>query len=208
MKEKTLYTYMPTWRGKNSYQNNGTNYIDDIYEILENVDKVLTDEEIFFVNLHPNVNSDMDYDKYEHIKPFPSDIPQYDFINCTDVLITDYSSIFFDFSITKKPIVLFMYDYDDYMEERGTYINAKELPFTKVYDLQTFIQGLKEKSYLKSTYRDNKNYYETFIKHDSLNAARYINEVLFDHNFEHVEMKDYSYNMKKNLGNYMYFKSV
>ena len=205
---KTLYTYMPTWRGKNSYQKNGSDYIDDIEGILTNVDQVLTDNEIFFVNLHPNVNSDVNFDSYKHIQPFPTDIPQYDFINCTDVLITDYSSIFFDFSITKKPIVLFMYDYDEYMEERGMYTDVKELPFTKVYNLQDFIKGLKGKEFLKSTYSDDKEYHEKYIQYDSLDAAKYVNEVMFDQNFEHVKVEDYSHNKKKPWKLYVFQERV
>lgn len=38
---KTLYTYMPTWRGKNSYQGIGADYLDQINEILEAVDEAL-----------------------------------------------------------------------------------------------------------------------------------------------------------------------
>lgn len=205
---KTLYTYMPTWRGKNSYQKNGLNYIDDIYNILKRVDEVLTDEEIFFVNLHPNVNSDVNFDEYNHIQPFPVDIPQYEFINCTDVLITDYSSIFFDFSITKKPIVLFMYDYDEYMEERGMYTDVKELPFTKIYNLKDFIKGLQEKKFLESTYSDDKEYHEKYIQYDSVNAAKYVNEVIFDQNFEHVKVEDYSHNEKKPWKLYVFQERV
>ncbi len=205
---KTLYTYMPTWRGKNSYQSNGSNYIDDIDNILMRVDEILSKDEIFFINLHPNVGSDVNYDKYEHIQPFPKDIPQYDFINCTDVLITDYSSIFFDYSITKKPIVLFMYDYDEYMEERGTYMDARTLPFTKVYELDEFINGLKNKSYLTSSYENDTDYCEKYIKDDSINAAKYINDVVFHDNFDHVRVDDYSHNKEIPWNLYVFQKRI
>ncbi len=195
--DKTLYTYMPTWRGKNSYQGIGADYIDDIQEILVKVDGVLTDDQIFFVNLHPNVGAAVDYSLFKHIRPFPNNIPKYEFINCTDVLITDYSSIFFDFSITRKPIVLFMYDYDEYMEERGTYINAQKLPFAKVYNLNDFVSGLSEGRFLQSTYADNQTYYDEYIKHDSVDAAKYVNEAFFEGNFEHVKITDYSFNKEK-----------
>lgn len=194
--DKTLYTYMPTWRGKNSYQGIGADYLDQITEILEAVDEALTDDQIFFVNLHPNVGNRVDFELFEHIKPFPDNVPKYEFINCTDVLVTDYSSIFFDFSITKKPIVLFMYDYDEYMEERGTYINAKELPFTKVYDQETFINGLKDGSFLTSTYENDQEYYEQYIKYDSVDASKYVNEVVFDSDYTHAKIQDYAFNKK------------
>lgn len=201
---KTLYTYMPTWRGKNSYQGIGADYIDDIHKILTKVDQSLNDDTIFFVNLHPNVSDAVEFELFDHIQPFPLDVPKYDFINCTDVLVTDYSSIFFDFSITKKPIVLFMYDYDEYMEERGTYINAKELPFQKVYELDEFAHGLQNGDYLKSSYEDDSEYYETYIKYDSMDASKYVNEVVFDQNYEHVKIEDYGSNKEKKWKLYVF----
>ena len=44
-------------------------------------------------------------DNYEHIYPFPSGVDKYEFLNSVDALITDYSSVFFDYSITRKPII-------------------------------------------------------------------------------------------------------
>ncbi|MFR1889055.1 CDP-glycerol:glycerophosphate glycerophosphotransferase [Anaerostipes caccae] len=192
--DKILYTYMPTWRGANSYKGIGHDYIDTINDILNRVDQVLSDDEIFFVNLHPNVKSEVDYRLFQHIRPFPENIPKYEFINCTDVLITDYSSIFFDFSITRKPIVLFMYDYEAYMEERGTYLNAKELPFYKVYDLEKFITGIRNKEFLKSTYKGDRSYYETYINYDEKNAAGTLNDGIFEGNWANVKIEDYSFN--------------
>ncbi|MBQ7435809.1 MAG: CDP-glycerol glycerophosphotransferase family protein [Oscillospiraceae bacterium] len=46
-----------------------------------------------------------------------------------DALISDYSSIYFDFSVTHKPMYCYAYDYDRYMSNRGMYLNLKdELP--------------------------------------------------------------------------------
>jgi CDP-glycerol glycerophosphotransferase len=45
----------------------------------------------------------------------------------TDVLITDYSSVFFDFMSTKKPVIFYTYDYQDYLSKcRGMYYDFKQ----------------------------------------------------------------------------------
>jgi CDP-glycerol glycerophosphotransferase (TagB/SpsB family) len=44
----------------------------------------------------------------------------------SDLLITDYSSIMFDYANLGRPIVLFLHDYDDYMSGRGTYFDIRE----------------------------------------------------------------------------------
>lgn len=48
----------------------------------------------------------------------------------SDLLITDYSSVFFDFACLKRPVVLYMYDLQEYQTAiRDFYIDLKELPF-------------------------------------------------------------------------------
>ena len=40
-------------------------------------------------------------------------------LSIADILITDYSSIAFDYAILEKPIISFAYDYEEYLETRG-----------------------------------------------------------------------------------------
>ena len=59
----------------------------------------------------------------------PRDIDTYDLLAIVDVLVTDYSSIFFDFLATGRPVLHFVYDWKDYKETRGgLYLKKKELP--------------------------------------------------------------------------------
>ena len=47
----------------------------------------------------------------------------------SDILITDYSSVFFDFANTRRKIILFVYDKEQYIEERGMYLDIDTFPF-------------------------------------------------------------------------------
>ncbi|MFZ1468675.1 MAG: CDP-glycerol glycerophosphotransferase family protein [Paracoccaceae bacterium] len=49
-------------------------------------------------------------------------------LSVVDVLVTDYSSIFYDFLITKRPVVHFVPDWDYYVETRGVYFGKDQLP--------------------------------------------------------------------------------
>ena len=49
-----------------------------------------------------------------------------DLMIAADILITDYSSIAFDYSILCRPIFCYAYDYDSYLAERGTYFAIDE----------------------------------------------------------------------------------
>ena len=54
-----------------------------------------------------------------HLVPDYVDIN--DLLNITDVLITDYSSVFFDFIHTGNPILFYVWDESDYKSEKGPY---------------------------------------------------------------------------------------
>lgn len=50
-----------------------------------------------------------------------------DLIKVSDILISDYSSIFFDYAIIERPILCYGYDYDSYSVERGLYTDLEKL---------------------------------------------------------------------------------
>ncbi|MDJ0356572.1 CDP-glycerol glycerophosphotransferase family protein [Paenarthrobacter sp. PH39-S1] len=58
----------------------------------------------------------------------PEDLDTNDLLSIVDVLITDYSSIFFDFMATGKPIVYFAYDLAEYSADRGLYFDLETMP--------------------------------------------------------------------------------
>ena len=61
---------------------------------------------------------------------FVRDVSDYPTLNdlmlASDMLISDYSSIIFDYAILKRPIVVYTYDYDTYNKKRGIYIDVRE----------------------------------------------------------------------------------
>ena len=66
------------------------------------IDGKLKESDIFYVKLHPYVKQGIDCSVYRHIREFPSNYETYDFLTAADVLVTDYSSIMFDFGVTKE----------------------------------------------------------------------------------------------------------
>lgn len=49
-------------------------------------------------------------------------------MSITDVLISDYSSIFYDFLATGKPVVFYIPDLEEYKNYRGLYLASEQLP--------------------------------------------------------------------------------
>lgn len=64
----------------------------------------------------------------------PKDIDTNELLAAVDVLVTDYSSILFDFLPQKRPIVLYMHDIEEYRAERGLYLDPAEVPGLACYD--------------------------------------------------------------------------
>ena len=131
LSEKQVIAYMPTWRGDLG-NSNPKEHKDNILNHLIEIDKKLNQNQILFVNLHPIMKDFINYSIFKNIKPFPSQYETYEFLNATDILITDYSSVFFDYANTGNKIILFNYDEEEYLKDRGMYLNLEELPFPKV----------------------------------------------------------------------------
>ena len=198
LENKTVYGYMPTWRGTSNHDISTEVYGKTVAEIFRKLDKKLTDDQVLFVNFHPILKNAVSLDDYKHIKPFPPGVDNYSFLNCCDALITDYSSVFFDYSLTKKPIILFMYDYDEYMHDRGMYMDVAELPFKKIYDVDEFIDVLADGNLTFDSYEDTE-YFKTFFKYDSPHISKKLLKLLFDGDETDLSITDYSANTKKPL---------
>ncbi len=193
LEDKKVYGYMPTWRGKSNADVSTDAYKKTVFDIFSKLDKKLNDDQILFVNFHPILKNSISLDEYKHIKPFPQGVDNYSFLNSCDCLVTDYSSVFFDYSLTKKPIVLFMYDYDEYMGERGMYMDVAELPFTKVYDVDDFCNILRDESFTGNSYEDTE-YFKTFFKYDSPDISKKLLKLLFTGDESDLKITDYASN--------------
>lgn len=118
--------YAPTWRGSNKSSNrfDSTKLIEDLKMLSK------LDANIIFRG-HTITNSLLKEAQFPDniILPTP-DIQTNEILSITDVLISDYSSVFFDFIPTERPIVHYLYDLEEYTKERGLNLTEHELPGT------------------------------------------------------------------------------
>ena len=72
----------------------------------------------------------------------------------SDILISDYSSIIYAYSILERPIIFYAYDLDEYKKERGFYINYPEdLPGEVVYNEKQLYNAVVSVDKNKEKYR-------------------------------------------------------
>ena len=125
---KKIILYAPTFRDNKHSQVSGYENASGLD--FEKLKEQIGDEYIVLFRAHYFVAKNMDFEKY---KGFVIDVSDYEDVNdlyiVSDMLITDYSSVFFDYANLKRPIIFYMYDYEDYKANaRDFYLDQNELP--------------------------------------------------------------------------------
>lgn len=77
------------------------------------------------------------------VRVVPQEIDTNDLLAAVDHLVSDYSSIVFDFLVTGKPITLFVPDLQDYRETRGLYREPQELPVGVANTVQDLVDDIR-----------------------------------------------------------------
>ncbi len=166
LKNKKLYGYMPTWRGVLKHIDSGKN-ARQTERFLTELDRELGEDEVFFVRLHPFIKDTIHYFRYRHIRPFPEDYDPYDILNLCDCMVTDYSSVLFDYANSRKKLILFVFDKESYIGERGLYVSMDTFPFPQVRSVQELLLELRT----PKTY-DDREFLKKFCPYDGPDTAR------------------------------------
>ena len=135
----------------------------DLKEAIAKLKKELGKDYVILFRAHYFIANSFDFNKY---KDFVYNVSDYDDINdlyiISDLLITDYSSVFFDYAILKRPILFYMYDYKNYKTKlRDFYLDLKELPGPIIEKQEDLIKNIKQ---IDKVFNKYKKYYQTFNK--------------------------------------------
>ena len=140
---KKVILYAPTWRDNQHTSGEGYTYKTEVD--FDKLRKELGEEYVILFRAHYLVANSFDFDKY---RGFVEDVSSYSDINelyiAADILVTDYSSVFFDYANLKKPVIFYMYDLEQYANElRGFYFSLDELPGPIVKDEDALISEIR-----------------------------------------------------------------
>ncbi len=121
LKEKEILLYAPTFRDKAGDRSIFKPEIDFDY-----ISEQLNPDQVFVIAPHPVMRKKILDKEYKNIIEI-RDIHTIDLMFVSNMLITDYSSVIFEYSLLNKPIVFFCYDIENY--DRGFYLDYNsELP--------------------------------------------------------------------------------
>lgn len=171
--DKEIIVYMPTWRGQvNKYDVDTV--LNETTEFLSEMDKKLNDNQLMYVKYHPLMKLEFDDNEYRHIKAFPTGFEYYEILNMADTLITDYSSVFYDFANSRRKIILYTYDKEEYFENRGVYVSLDEFPFPQANTIDELAAAINTpKNY------DDTEFIKKYCTYDNPDAVKKICERVF-----------------------------
>ena len=122
--DQKIILYCPTFREYEKDNNN--NVVMKPPVDLDKWEKELGDQYVLLFRAHYEVSKAMEIKENSFVK----DMTDYQSLNelmiASDILISDYSSVFIDYSIMDKPMLHFTYDYDKYASIRGMYFDIRE----------------------------------------------------------------------------------
>lgn len=168
LKNKKIILFAPTYRG--------TKVKDASYDFSKIDFKSLYDElheeYVFIIKWHPALYNNIKMGEvktpdFADYGDFYRDFSEYRDINdlliICDCLITDYSSVIFDYVLLNKPIVYFTYDLEEYTGYggRGLYFDFDEYVYGKVAkNCKELISDIKSNELMKDK---RKMFYEKFM---------------------------------------------
>lgn len=180
--DKKVILYAPTWRDDEYYSVG--HYKFDLKLNLSKMQEGLSDDYVILLRMHYLIAQKMNVKDYQG---FAYDVSNHDDIRelylISDVLITDYSSVFFDYSILNRPMIFFTYDLEKYREKlRGFYFDfEKEAPGRLVYSTDEIIDIMKDlDNYSKSWSNKLKEFRVQFSKLEDGNASKRVAQEIFE----------------------------
>lgn len=147
-KDKKVILYAPTFRGEVA-----TCVSPDKLDVKKFADK-LSDEYILIFKHHPSVKKVPEIPE-EYEGTFAFDMTRgkgmtiNELMTISDICITDYSSVAFEYSLFERPMIFFTYDIDEYIDDRGLYYDFDEITpgpmFKENEEMIDYIQNIDER---------------------------------------------------------------
>ncbi|MEY8752195.1 CDP-glycerol glycerophosphotransferase family protein [Alkalicoccobacillus gibsonii] len=149
--DKKVILYAPTWRDHEYY--GPGKYKFKLQLDLELMKKELGDEYVIILRMHSFVAENFNLEVFDgFVFDLSSGVDITDLYLISDVLITDYSSVFFDYAILERPMLFFTYDIELYRGKiRGFYFDLeKEAPGPLIMNTRQIIEEIKNENFSSS----------------------------------------------------------
>ncbi|MGE7121268.1 CDP-glycerol glycerophosphotransferase family protein [Peribacillus sp. NPDC046944] len=182
-KGKKVILYAPTFRDNQTSKNNKFTF--DLNLDLEKMKEALGDEYVLLLRMHVVISNKLKIP--EGYEDFVINVSKYSDIQelylISDILITDYSSVMFDFANTARPILYYTYDLEDYRDNiRGFYIDFEgEAPGPFLKTTEDIIESITNIDEINRQYETRYSLFrEKYCGIEDGQAAKRIVDKFFD----------------------------
>lgn len=168
--ERPVVLYAPTWRGTD-----GTDTV-DADQLLRDLGALAgLDIQLMYRGHHRIGRLIHDRDiggRDGRVIVPPQEISSNELLSVVDILITDYSSIFFDFLPTGRPIVHYLYDLEEYARTRGLNLELGELPGAVARDLEQLLEAVSQSALALGAVESDADLRRVPLQGEAYTAAR------------------------------------
>ena len=180
-KDKKIILYAPTWRDDEFYGSG--KYKFTLKLDLQKMQEELSDDYIVILRTHYYIADIIDISEFEGFAYNFSKYPDIvDLYLVSDILITDYSSVFFDYAGLKRPMLFFTYDIAKYRDTlRGFYFDIeKEVPGPLLFTTDEIIDSIKNIDDVTVAYKEKyEQFYEKFCSLENGTSAKKVTDIVF-----------------------------
>lgn len=180
-KDKKIILYAPTWRDDEFYGSG--KYKFTLKLDLQKMQEELSDDYIVILRTHYYIADILDISEFEGFAYNFSKYPDIvDLYLVSDILITDYSSVFFDYAGLKRPMLFFTYDIAKYRDTlRGFYFDIeKEVPGPLLFTTDEIIDSIKNIDDVTVAYKEKyEQFYEKFCSLEDGTSSKKVADIVF-----------------------------
>lgn len=120
LNERPIAMYAPTWREDSEMEEQARNLVAVQEALTKEGYQVLLRAHHYVEQRAKEINGELEF--------LSRSVSTYEAMEKVDLLVTDFSSIYFDFAVTKRPILFFIPDWERYADSRGVYFEQCDLP--------------------------------------------------------------------------------
>lgn len=179
--DKKVILYAPTWRDDEYYKKGVYKF--SIQLDLDKMQERLGDEYIVLLRMHYLIAEQFDLSAYgDFVRDFSDYEDIRDLYLLADILLTDYSSVFFDYANLRRPILFYTYDLEKYQDTlRGFYIDMEtELPGPLLKTSDEVIAAIEDITAVNEAYQERYDaFYERFCAWEDGSASARVAEQAF-----------------------------
>lgn len=193
--DKPLLLFAPTWRGEvGSVKKNKSSIVKELNTLCEGL------HEKYEIAFRGHILMQ------KHIKDedlacqiVPDNIDTAELLSAVDFLITDYSSILFDYLVLKRPLALYSYDEERYAEERGFYFSLDQIPAYNCKTVDDLVDVAQRGDWWKTFSGIYEKFYNKFLYLDDGDASQRVIDSFFN------GLDDYCYSVENHDKKTLFF---